>query len=287
MRVAILGANGQLGTDLRVALASHQVLPYTRADFDVRDSTAVRAILAAARPDVVINTTAFHKVDLCETEADTAFAVNALAPYALSRLSRELGFKLVHYSTDYVYGGTEVKPLTEDVPPAPLQVYGASKAAGEWLVLNTNPDALVIRSSGLYGVTGAGGKGGNFVTTVLRLAQEQGRMRIVNDQRTVPSFTQDLARGVVELIERGAAGIVHLTNSGSCTWYEFAVFIVKAAGLNAEVAPQTSAESGSPARRPPYSVLENRRLQEFGIHPLRPWQEAVSDFLRQKGVLPA
>lgn len=284
MRIALLGANGQLGTDLRAALAAHELVPFTHGDFDVRDTAAARQALAAARPDVVINTTAFHKVDLCETEAESAFAVNALAPYALARLSRELGFRFVHYSTDYVYGGRDVRPLTEDVPPAPVQVYGVSKAAGEWMVLNAAPDSLVIRSSGLYGLAGASGKGGNFVMTVVRLAKEQGRMRMVNDQRTSPSYTRDLASGVTALVEKGATGIVHLTNSGSCTWFEFASFIVKAAGLDAEVAPQTSSESGALARRPPYSVLANSRLAEFGIAPLRPWHEAVSDFLKAKGV---
>ncbi len=285
MRVALLGANGQLGTDLRTALAGHDVVPFTHADFDVRDTVAMRSALLSARPDVVINTTAFHKVDLCETEPESAFAVNALAPYGLARIARELGFRLVHHSTDYVYGGRDVRPLTEDVPPAPVQVYGVSKAAGEWLVLNANLASLVIRSSGLYGVAGASGKGGNFVMTVLRLAKEKGEMRMVNDQRTVPSYTYDLARGVVAVMEAGATGIVHLTNAGSCTWYEFASFIVKAAKLDAEVAPQTSAESGTPVRRPSYSVLENARLHEFGVAPLRSWQDAVTDYLKAKGVI--
>jgi dTDP-4-dehydrorhamnose reductase len=283
VRVALLGANGQLGSDLARALADQDVVPLTRADLDVRDAGHMQAVLGDLGADVVINTTAFHRVEACEQQPDEAFAVNALAPRALARLSCQAGFRFVHVSTDYVFGGSQTRPLTEAVPPAPVQVYGASKAAGEWLVLQANPEALVVRSSGLFGVAGASGKGGNFIETVLRLAREKGTMKIVNDQTLSPTFTRDLAGGIVALIERGARGIVHLTNAGECSWFELAQHVVATARLPAEVHPQSTAESGAPVRRPAYSVLANARLPELGVPRLRPWQEGVTDYLRAKG----
>ncbi len=201
MRVALLGAPGQLGSDLTLALAEHDVAPFGHDDFDIRETAGARARLTACRPDLIINTTAFHKVELCEDDPETAFAVNAIAPNRLAKISRDLGARFVHISTDYVYGGTDARPLDEFVPSAPVQVYGASKAAGESLVLLADPEALVVRSSGLYGVAGASGKGGNFIQTVVRLAREKGEMRIVNDQVLSPTSTADLAAAILKLVE--------------------------------------------------------------------------------------
>ncbi len=287
MKVVLLGARGQLATDLAAALRHHEILPLSHTDCDVRDSVELRARLITAAPSLVINTTAFHNVPQCETDPDTAFAVNALAPFRLAQLTRELGSRFVHVSTDYVYGGTgDDRPISEDVAPAPVQVYGVSKAAGEHLVQLANPDALIIRSSGLYGVAGASGKGGNFVQTVLRMAREKGEMRIVNDQFLSPTFTADLARGIATLAERAAIGIVHLTNSDACSWYEFACEIVQASGVKATVHPVSTAEFGAPVRRPAYSVLDNARWRTLGLAPLRPWRAAVAAYLEAKGVLP-
>ena len=241
MRIALLGANGQLGTDLRASLGGHDVVAFVHGDFDIRDSGKAREWIAACRPDVVVNTTAFHKVEQCEGDPETAYAVNALAPQRLAKMARELGAQFIHFSTDYVYGGTIVRPLTEEVAPAPVQVYGTSKAAGEWLIQLANPDALIVRSSGLYGVAGASGKGGNFIQTVIRLAREQGQMRIVNDQFLSPTYTSDLASAIVRLLERRAAGIVHVTNSESCSWYDLACQVVAIGGLTATVTPITTA----------------------------------------------
>ena len=284
MRVAVIGANGQLGTDLCAALGEHEVVPFRHADFDVRDGDAARTALGRSGPEVIINTAAYHRVETCEGDPAQAFTVNAVAPLQLARIARDLGARLVHCSTDYVYGGQGAGRLSEDVPAAPLQVYGASKAAGEWLVLQALPGALVVRSSGLFGVAGASGKGGNFIQTVIRLAREKGTMRIVDDQRLSPSYTRDLAVTMVQLIERGAGGLVHVTNTGSCTWYDLARSVVDLMQLGAEVHRQSTAESGATVRRPSYSVLENGRLGSFGIAPLRHWQEAVQAYLEAKGL---
>lgn len=282
MKVAILGANGQLGSDLRAAFAGVEVIPFTRSEFDVRDTAAAGAALAKQRPDVVINCTALHKLEDCEQQPDLAFAVNATAPGHLAGLASELGARFVHLSTDYVYGGFPATPLTEDVPPAPVQVYGVSKVAGEWLVQLANPEALIVRSSGLFGVAGASGKGGNFIQSVLRWARERGEMRIVNDQILSPTYTSDLAHAIRKLIEQRAAGVVHVTNSGACSWFELASWVVKTAGVTAEVYATTTAEFGAPVRRPAYSVLDNARWRALGWSPLRFWNDAVAAYLEER-----
>lgn len=283
MKVAILGANGQLGTDLQTAFADAEVIALTRADFDVCDAAAARVALTRLTPELVINCTAFHKVEACEEDPERAFAVNAAAAARLAGLARELGARFVHISTDYVYGASQAQRLSEDVPPAPLQVYGASKAAGEWLVLLAQPDALIVRSSGLFGVAGSSGKGGNFIQTVLRLARERGEMRMVNDQRLSPTYTADLAGAIRKLVEHATSGIVHVTNSGVCSWFELASWVVEAAGLKATVQGVTTTEFGAPVRRPAYSALENARWHECGWPPLRSWRDAVAEYLAAKG----
>ena len=287
MRIAVLGAFGQLGTDLRATLQSQEVIPFGHTDFDVRDHVRARELLLASAPDVILNVTAFHKAEACEEDPDTAFATNATAPSRLARFARELGARFVHVSTDYVYGGSDARPLTETVPPAPVQVYGASKAVGEWLILLADPDALIVRSSGLYGVAGASGKGGNFVQTVIRLAREKGEMRIVNDQFLSPTYTADLAAAIGQLLERQASGIFHVTNADSCSWYDLACHVVTTAGLRAVVHPVSTAEFGAVVRRPAYSVLDNARWRSIGLERLRPWRHAVSAYLEAKGLVSA
>jgi dTDP-4-dehydrorhamnose reductase len=287
LRVALLGANGQLGSDIHAAFPGDEVTTFRRSDFDVRDFGRARERLLDCRPDVIVNTTALHKLDACEQDPDSAFAINATAPSRLAALARELRAQFVHMSSDYVYGGLDVRSLTEAVPPAPVQVYGATKAAGEWLVLLANPDALIVRSSGLYGIAGASGKGGNFVQLVVRLAREKGEMRIVHDQFLSPTYTADLALAIVKLIERKASGIFHVTNSDSCSWYEFACHIVASMNVRASVRPVSTVEFGDPVRRPLYSVLDNARWREERLQPLRPWRYALGAYLEAKGIVPA
>jgi dTDP-4-dehydrorhamnose reductase len=287
VRIALLGGRGQLGTDLYPALAGHEVVAFGHDDFDIRDTARARERLTACHPDVILNTTAFHKVEQCEEDPDTSFAVNATAPQRLAKLAQELGAQFVHLSTDYVYGGNGVRRLTETVPPAPVQVYGATKAAGEWLIQLAHPSGLIVRSSGLFGIAGASGKGGNFIQTVIRLAREKGQMRIVNDQYLSPTYTADLAIAIVQLIEHRVTGIVHVTNSESCSWYEFARQVVATAGLNATVSPISTVEFGAQVRRPAYSVLDNERWRTLGLEPLRSWQEALRAYLEAESLGPA
>jgi len=286
--VVIIGGNGQLGTDLRGALHAFRVTPLAHAALDVCNPEQARAVLGDLRPDVVVNTSAYHKVDLCEDEPTPTFAVNTIGPYHLARLAAEFHFTLVHFSTDYVFDGRATRPYTEDDPPNPLSVYGASKAAGEGLVRHFCPRHYVIRSTGLFGVAGASGKGGNFVETMIRLGKSGDPVRVVEDQVMTPTATADLAAAVRALLERETAneapyGLYHVTAAGQCSWYEFAKAIFERSGMSVDLSPITSAQSGSKARRPAFSVLDHTRWKRAGFDELRPWQEALDDYLRAKG----
>jgi dTDP-4-dehydrorhamnose reductase len=286
--IAIIGANGQLGTDLKKALAGSKVTGLLHADLDVCDLERGRAVLKELAPDVVINTSAFHKVDICEDEPTPTFAVNAIGPYNLARLASELDFTLVHFSSDYVFDGSGSRPWREEDLPNPISVYGASKAAGENLARNFCRRHFVIRSTGLYGVAGASGKGGNFVETMIRLGKSGNPVRVVNDQVMTPTATSDLAAAVATLLEREgtngvAYGLYHVTSAGHCSWYEFAKTIFEMCSMKVDLSPITTAESGAKARRPPFSVLDHGRWMGAGFAELRPWREALSDYLKAKG----
>jgi dTDP-4-dehydrorhamnose reductase len=286
--VVIIGANGQLGTDLRQALGDVRLTPLTHAELDVCRPEQVREVLAELRPDAVINTSAYHKVDVCEDEPGMSFAVNASGAYGLARLAAELDFTLVHFSTDYVFDGRAASPYAEDALPNPLNVYGVSKLAGERLVCNFCPRHYVIRTTGLYGVAGASGKGGNFVETMIRLGKSGNPVRVVNDQVLTPTATADLAAAVAALLRREQNGRVpyglyQVTSAGESSWYEFARVIFELCGMRVDLSPITTAESGSKARRPAYSVLGHRRWLDAGMAELRPWHAALADYLRAKG----
>jgi dTDP-4-dehydrorhamnose reductase len=283
-KIVVIGANGQLGTDLVEILGHTDLIPLTHADIDVCDHVATRGILQKVRPDVVINTAAYHRVDDSEHNAERAFRTNAVAVRNLAELSQELDHVLVHISTDYVFGGEKRTPYEEEDRPDPLNVYGTSKLAGEYLVRNHSKRHFVIRTSGLYGSAGAPGKAENFVNTMLRLARDGRPIRVVNDQTFSPTFTGDLARTVRSLVlDGGDYGLYHVTNSGECTWYGFAAKIFDLVGLRPDVAPISSREFGAKAIRPAYSVLAHDRLLKAGFPETRSWAEALADYLRKGG----
>jgi dTDP-4-dehydrorhamnose reductase len=307
MRILLIGASGQLGRDLLIALAHHHVLGTTRgtaglehikleADWpspialDVCNEAELRATILSFTPDLVINCAAYHRVDDIEKDATQALAVNALAVHRMALICREINAALLHISTDYVFDGAKGTPYVETDPPNPLSAYGASKLAGELLLRAAWHKHYIVRTCGLYGLAGASGKtdntglrsSGNFVNTMLRLAAEGRPIRVVNDQTCTPTFTKDLAAQIALLIETEAYGTYHATNDGACTWYEFACEVFRLAGLSVDVQPVSSAEYGAPARRPPYSVLENRALKALGIDRMRPWQEALAEYMALK-----
>ena len=285
MKVAVIGANGQLGTDLVKALQNRGVVPLTRTELDVRDLERVRQALSTLKPDVVINTSAFTRVDDCEDQPELAFRVNALGVRNVAQVCAELGCVLVHISTDYVFGGEKRTPYTEDDLPNPLNVYGVSKLAGEHFVRSLCEKHFIVRTSGLYGVAGSSGKGGNFVETMIRLAREGRPIRVVNDQVLTPTYTRDLAQKIAELLPTGAYGLYHITNSGECSWYEFAAQIFMLLQVQPDFGPTTTEAYGAKAKRPAYSVLSNEKLTRLGLRPLRPWPEALEAYLEEKGHL--
>lgn len=286
MRYAVLGAAGQLGRDLCPRLEGEVVsLSRTSAPaVDLARAESLRLLFDELRPDVVVNCAAYNFVDKAESEPEAAFAVNAWGVRELARLCAERDCRLVHFSTDYVFGleATRRQPWTESDAPGPVSVYGLSKLAGEYLVRSLCPRHLVIRTCGLYGVWGSGGKGGNFVETMLRLAGLGKPLRVVDDQICTPSYTVDVAEATVALLKSERSGLYHLTNSGSCTWYELARTIFELSGVSANLTPIPSSDYPVPARRPAYSVLAHTALNDAGVPSPRSWREALAAYLRER-----
>lgn len=287
MRVAVLGAGGQLGTDLlRMMGAEWDLIGLPHSVVDVRQQDAVHEILAVRRPDVVINAAAFVRVDECEDQVETAMATNAAGALHVARACRALGAIVVHVSTDYVFDGRKSAPYTEEDAPAPINVYGLSKWAGECAVRAYLPEHYVVRVAGLFGAAGSSGKGGNFIETVVRKASAAEPLRIVDDQRMSPTYTRDAATVIAQIVDRRLPfGTYHVANGGECTWYEFAVTALTEVGLRANIEPTTSADWNARARRPARSSLVSARLPALGVPPLRPWRQALSAYLREKGHL--
>lgn len=279
MKYAVIGAAGQLGHDICARLAD--AVPLARAQADLTQPESLRAVLTELRPDVVINCAAYNFVDKAETEPEAAFAVNAWGPRSLALICRDIDCVLAHISTDHVFGLDRSRriPYDETDAPGPVNVYGLSKLAGEYLVRSLCPKHFVVRTCGLYGLWGSGGKGTNFVETMLRRAAEGKPLRVVADQVCTPSYTIDLAAALAELIPTGQFGLYHITNAGACSWYEFARTIFQLAGVSADLAATTSQDFGAPARRPGYSVFNTDKLAELHIPRPGPWQEALAAYL--------
>ena len=280
-RVVVIGSKGQLGSDLVRELGDpDRVLPLSHRDLEICDHVRAREVLTRLRPDAVINTAAYHRVDDCEDHESKAFETNADAVLNLGRICNDLDAVLVHVSTDYVFGGDGVRtsPYTENDPPSPVNVYGASKLAGENLLREECRRHLIVRTSGLYGLAGDR----NFVAIMLGLAARGRPIRVVNDQRLGPTFTAHLARKMVQLLASKARGTVHVTNQGECTWHEFARRLFDLAGLTVDLTPITSREFGAKAIRPAYSVLANEALTRAGLDPMPHWSQGLADYLAGK-----
>lgn len=289
MIVAVLGANGQLGSDLvRTARECHGVetLALTRKDLDVCDLPSIPKVLGKMRFDALVNCTSYHKTDEVEGRATEAFQVNAHAVRVLAKTCKEKGARLVHISTDYVFDGQRERPYVETDATNPVNVYGASKVLGENFAMREYEEAtMVARVASLFGVAGSSGKGGNFIETILRKAKETGEMRVVNDVTMSPTSTTDAARVILKLLVKNApAGTYHVVNSGAGTWFEFAREIVEAAGVRAKVAPTTSAEYPTAAIRPAYTALDNRKAAGI-VGEIPSWSDGLRRYLVEKGHL--
>jgi len=284
MKILLIGKTGQLGSDILRNGAGHEIQAHDETTLDITVSEAVRAAIADLGPDVVINTAAFHNVPRCETEPLEAFRVNCVAVRDLAAACNEAGCRLVTFSSDYVFGGEKRTPYRENDHPAPLQMYGISRLAGEHAALSTGPcHAVVIRTCGLYGITGAASKGGNFVDQRIADAKRGGPLEMGCDQTVSPTWTGDLSKAVLRLIEhpRLKAGIYHLVNEGECTWYEFTKEIYRILGLSVEVSPIDRKGLSGTMRRPIYSALANTMAKAFNIT-LPPWREGLRGYLGEK-----
>jgi dTDP-4-dehydrorhamnose reductase len=277
-KILLSGSGGQLGLELagRLPERGHEVVALYRAELDVADFEAVQRALEEHAPDLVVNAAAYTNVDGCEKETDLAYRVNALGPRNLAQLCRERGSDLLHVSTNYVFDGESERPYEPFDPPNPISTYGRTKLAGEEYVRQLTNRWYVVRSAGVYG------RGHNFVRTMLRVAADRDVLKVKEDEFISPTYALDLAEGIIQVIEAGHYGLYHLTNSGSCSWYEFAKEIFDLAGVEVEVVPVPGSEYPLPAARP-----ANGLLSALGSPELRHWREALEDYLRREGIISA
>ena len=289
-RIAVLGTQGQLGSDLVQCLAEtgrYEIFAFGHKDLDCVDQRSVEDALTAAHPECVVNCAAFVRVDDCEDRPLTAFSVNGVGAWNVARAAARLGAVCAYVSTDYVFDGGKGAAYTEEDLPSPVNVYGASKLVGEYLVRSICPRHFILRSSGLYGVAGSSGKGGNFVETMIRMAQEGRPISVVCDQILTPTYTKDLSEQIVKLLRHDRYGLYHMTNSGQCSWYQFAATVFELAGLKAELRPVTTEAFGAKARRPSHSVLASEKLTRLTSDRMRSWRRALEAYLQERGSLAA
>ena len=275
MKILITGSNGMLGHDLENVLKNkHELILTTSKTLDITDKDKTMEIIKENNPDIVINSAAYTDVDGCETNQDLAYAVNGQGVKNLALACRQIDCPLVHVSTDYVFDGTARDPIPEDGEIGPISVYGKSKLMGEQAIEEILDKYFIVRTAWLYGINGK-----NFPKTMLELAENHPEITVVYDEVGTPTYTPDLAYGISKLIETDFYGIYHLTNSGSCSWCEFARYIFEIAGRDVNVVPVTASEFSRPAPRPSYSVLMNKKWIENGFEPLRDYKEAISEYI--------
>ena len=285
MKVAVIGANGQLGHDVVRAFSEQgdEVRGLTHADIELSSLDSVAACLRAAPAEIVVNTAAMHNVDSCEQQPGKAHEVNAIGSRNLASVTRDLGSVLIHVSTDYVFDGSKGEPYVESDAARPLNVYGRTKLEGEELVRQTNPKHLILRTAALYGTHPCRAKGGqNFVDLMLRLARERGRVRVVDNEFTSPTATADVARQIAALSRSDRYGLYHATAEGSCSWFEFAREIFRVAEVPVTLEAAGPNEFPAKVPRPAYSVLENRGLKSNHLNLFRPWQDGLHAYLSEK-----
>jgi len=295
MKVLVTGAAGMLGIDLMAGLRTgHQAVGVdlehrsgARSDvagiltdnFDILDEPAIRSRVAEISPDWVIHCAAYTNVDGCEKEPDKAYAVNAEGSKNVAKACWGADARMLYVSTDYVYDGKKNEPYSEADPVNPLNVYGGSKLRGEEEVLAVLPGALIVRTSWLFGLNGP-----NFVEAILAQVGRRDELDVVSDQVGSPTYTPDLADGLVRLIEAGASGVVNVSNEGMCSWFDYAVKILELAGAGGiRVKPITTEKLGRPALRPAYSVLSKKKYHDITGHTLRAWQDALANYMMSRG----
>lgn len=285
MRVVVVGANGQLGQDVCAAFRAetNEVVALNHTDVEISSWESVKRAFERIRPDLVINTAAFHNVDRCETEAMQAFAVNALGARNVAQVTHALDASLIHISTDYVFDGLKRIPYTEEDPARPLNVYGNTKLSGEHFVRTAIPRHFLVRVSGIYGHQPCRAKGGlNFVELMLKLATEREAVRVVDDEIVSPTPTSEIASQLVVLSTTSDYGLYHASSEGSCSWYDFAAAIFALSGTKVRLERASPEEFAAKALRPKYSVLENKALKSRSLNVFTNWQDGLARYLAQR-----
>lgn len=287
IKIALIGANGQLGFDINRAFKkdSHfEIIPLLHQDIEVTKHQQARQVLTKIKPDVVINTAAYHKTDEVEDNPEKAFLVNSIAQKNLAELAEENKWTLVFFSTDYVFGSEEKrnKPYLEEDIPGPINVYGVSKLAGEYFSRYLCSKHFIIRLSGLFGVAGPSGKGENFVELMIRLGKEKKEVSVVDDQVLAPTYTKNVAENLKELLQTDHYGLYHMTSEGQCSWWRFASEIFKLLSLKVKCHKVDSDFFKTRSKRPSYSVLENAQLKKIRLNKMRDWQENLKLYLKEK-----
>ncbi len=286
-RIMVTGASGQLGLALYRLLKGQSQYELLRTDvitsddgaiqaLDITNEAEVNAYIQEKLPEIIINCAAFTAVDLCESQEDKAYQINALGPKNLAIAAEKISAKLVHVSTDYVFDGMAFEPCEEDFPTNPISAYGRTKQAGDVFVRANCSKFFILRTAWVYG------EGKNFVKTMLRLAQTNDKVRVVADQYGTPTSALELARAIIYLMETDSYGIYHATCEGSTTWYEFALTIFQAAGIDITVEPISTSDYPAPAKRPMYSVLDNKALRERHGYYMKDWKEAFKEYYEQE-----
>lgn len=283
MRILITGAGGQLGSEFAELFKNENLEALSHSKLDITDFERVKKFIENFKPAILINTAAYHLVDECENYPEKAFLLNSIAVRNLAILSSKFDFLLVHFSTDYVFDGKKESPYNEDDLPAPLSVYALSKLCGEIFIKNLCEKFYIVRTCGLYGAKGRASKGGNFIERILRKWEEGKKLRVVSDQIVTPTYTKELAEKVKMLILNEApSNLYHMTNEGECSWFEFSKKIFELMGIEADIEPVSSEELNLKAKRPKYSVLENRNIRLVGLTDFRHWSEALKEYFKER-----
>jgi len=282
MKIAVIGSTGQLGTDLLKTLENeHNVIGLTHNDVEVSDYNSL-TILKEHKPDIVINTAAFHKTDQCEEEPLKAFSINALGARNIAKITKEIDATTVYISTDYVFNGTKKEPYTEKDIPAPINTYGISKLAAEQFT-KQNKKHYIIRIASVFGKAGASGKGGNFVETMINKAKKNEPLTVINDTWMSPTYTKDASSTIKKIAEKQLPyGIYHTTNKGYCSWYQFAEKIFQLTGLTPNIIPKKTHQLTMNAKRPLFSALKSIKLPQYNLE-MPTWQSALLKYLIEKG----
>jgi dTDP-4-dehydrorhamnose reductase len=283
-KIAVIGSNGQLGSDLDVELTSKgfEVASLLHSDIEVTNIDSVRSVLQSIKPLYILNTAAFHNVPKCEADPLTTFQVNALGALNIARVSDELNSVNIYFSTDYVFDGAKRSPYIEQDAPNPLNIYASTKLLGEYYTLNYGQKGYVVRISGVYGAVPCRAKGSNFITTMIKFAKEKPEVKVVQDEILTPTPTAEIAKKVIGIMQSEAFGLFHLTSEGQCSWYEFAEVIFRTLKLKTPLLPCSVKDFPSTIKRPFYSVLENKRAKDLHLVEMPYWKEALLAFLKSQ-----